>query len=197
MTVMSEAKATQQEPSMEEILASIRRIISEDTDPGKQPPAPPAPEPVMPEKPAAKPEVLELTEMVEEDGSVVNLRTAATKVKPVVPEPAPIVPPPPPPAPVQAADPAPVLPMPSDDALISSATAAAAASALSGLKATNKDMEPRTPPMPLGSNVTLEDLVRQELKPILKDWLDQNLKGIVERLVDREVRRLSRQADAD
>ena len=181
---------------MEEILASIRRIISEDTEAGKPPPAPLAAEPVMPEKPAATAEALELTEMVEEDGSVVNLRSAVAKVKPVAVEPAPIAPPPPPaPAP---ADPAPGLTMPDDEALISSATAVAATATLTSLRSSSKETETRPPSMPIGSSsLTLEDLVRQELKPILKDWLDQNLNGIVERLVDREVRRLSRQADTD
>ena len=74
---MSEAKGQQHEPSMEEILASIRRIIAEDGDPNATPqgaaPTATAPKPVA--KPAeSKPdEVLELTEVVEADGTVVSL----------------------------------------------------------------------------------------------------------------------------
>ena len=43
-----------------------------------------------------------------------------------------------------------------------------------------------------GAGNTLEDLVREMLKPMLKDWLDQNLPPIVERMVAKEIARLSR-----
>lgn len=39
---------------------------------------------------------------------------------------------------------------------------------------------------------TLEDLVREMLRPMLKAWLDDNLPGIVERLVRAEIERVSR-----
>lgn len=35
------------------------------------------------------------------------------------------------------------------------------------------------------------DLVMEALRPMLKDWLDENLKGIVERAVAKEVKRIS------
>ncbi len=35
------------------------------------------------------------------------------------------------------------------------------------------------------------DLVQDALRPMLKDWLDKNLKGIVERAVTKEVKRIS------
>ena len=38
---------------------------------------------------------------------------------------------------------------------------------------------------------TLEDLVRGMLQPILKIWLDDNLPGIVERLVRVEIERIA------
>src|SRR3954471_10089742 len=80
---MSDTKS-QQEPSMEEIVASIRRIISEDTEPAEPSkpgpaPAPSAPAPVSayaPPPPALEPmdeDVLELTQMVQDDGSVVDV----------------------------------------------------------------------------------------------------------------------------
>ncbi|MGH6994426.1 MAG: hypothetical protein ACREES_01920, partial [Stellaceae bacterium] len=53
----------QDEPSMEEILASIRRIIAEDTKEGGTPSA------------GAEQDILELTDRVEADGSVVSLAT--------------------------------------------------------------------------------------------------------------------------
>jgi hypothetical protein len=39
---------------------------------------------------------------------------------------------------------------------------------------------------------TLEDLVREMLRPMLKSWLDDNLPGMVERLVRAEIERVSR-----
>jgi cell pole-organizing protein PopZ len=39
---------------------------------------------------------------------------------------------------------------------------------------------------------TLEDLVREMLRPILKSWLDDNLPNLVERLVRAEIERVSR-----
>jgi cell pole-organizing protein PopZ len=39
---------------------------------------------------------------------------------------------------------------------------------------------------------TLEDLVREMLRPLLKAWLDDNLPGMVERLVRAEIERVSR-----
>jgi cell pole-organizing protein PopZ len=39
---------------------------------------------------------------------------------------------------------------------------------------------------------TLEDLVRDMLRPMLKTWLDDNLPGMVERLVRAEIERVSR-----
>jgi uncharacterized protein len=38
---------------------------------------------------------------------------------------------------------------------------------------------------------TLEDVVREMLRPMLKVWLDDNLPGIVERLVRTEIERVS------
>ena len=39
---------------------------------------------------------------------------------------------------------------------------------------------------------TLEDLVREMLRPMLKSWLDENLPGMVERLVRAEIERVAR-----
>ena len=39
---------------------------------------------------------------------------------------------------------------------------------------------------------TVEDLVKETLRPMLKEWLDQNLPQIVERYVEREIVRLTR-----
>jgi cell pole-organizing protein PopZ len=39
---------------------------------------------------------------------------------------------------------------------------------------------------------TLEDLVKEMLRPMLKTWLDDNLPSMVERLVRAEIERVSR-----
>jgi cell pole-organizing protein PopZ len=178
---------------MEEILASIRRIIAEDGD------APATAEA------ARHDEILELTEVVEEDGTVVSLTPGGKKpmLEPVpsVPPPAPAAPlvkraaPPPEPAfetkPV--AVPEPPTPPPGDR-LMSGAAAAASIAAMSQLTA------PPARPAPIGAVAlgdagrTLEDLVRELLRPMLKDWLDAQLPKIVERLVQEEIQRMSREA---
>jgi cell pole-organizing protein PopZ len=43
--------------------------------------------------------------------------------------------------------------------------------------------------------ITVEQLVVDLLTPMLRDWLDQNLPGIVERVVEQEVKKLARRAE--
>jgi len=45
-----------------------------------------------------------------------------------------------------------------------------------------------------GGNNTIEGLVREMLRPMLKEWLDENLSSIVDRHVEAEVKRISRRA---
>ena len=86
---------TSQEPTMEEILASIRRIISEDDAPAEAAPAP-EPEPVA-EEPPAEDDVLELTDPIEPPTPVESMGDIDVYSPEPAPEPAP--PPPPEPAP--------------------------------------------------------------------------------------------------
>ena len=181
---------TAQEPTMEEILASIRRIISEDDAPAAAPepvaapepePAPfmaaPTPEPT-PAPPEPEEDVLELTDVYEapEAESIGDLDVFA-------PEPEP------------AATPAPA---PAYDALVGESAAASAASAFAGLAASLKKPEPE--PMSASSDLnfvsgsTVEGMVAQMLRPMIKDWLDANLPGIVETAVKAEVERIARSA---
>lgn len=69
-----------------------------------------------------------------------------------------------------------------DRPLLSPRTTAAVDSAFSSLSHTMLGQNPRT----------LEDLVRDMLKPMLKAWLDDNLPHLVERLVRAEIERVSR-----
>jgi cell pole-organizing protein PopZ len=208
---------------MEEILASIRRIIADD-EPASAGPAPAPPAPATPPAPPR----------------------AAVVAPPSPPKPAPVAlapwtaPPPGPPAavepeqlalgaPVLAAEPpsdvfdlteammAPALaggfrtidgesdlefedmsddqppartpvdtrpsqPPAAERSLVSAATSAAVDSAFNSLAHTVLVQNART----------LEDLVREMLRPMLKSWLDDNLPGLVERLVRAEIERVSR-----
>ncbi len=65
---------------------------------------------------------------------------------------------------------------------MSSATSAAVDSAFNSLAHTVLVQNART----------LEDLVKEMLQPLLKSWLDDNLPGLVERLVRAEIERVSR-----
>ena len=71
---------------------------------------------------------------------------------------------------------------PLDQGLISHNTVSAVDSAFNSLAMTV-----------LGNNArTLEDLVKEMLRPMLKGWLDDNLPGLVERIVRAEIERVSR-----
>ena len=151
---------------MEEILASIRRIISDDKEP-----APAAEEP------------LELTQEIQSDGSVVDV----SKPEPM-PEPKPEPVPEPEASPV--AEPAPTL--------MSEQPAAVAASSLHTLASTVEIEELASAPRGttyLGNGSrTLEDMVLELMRPLLKQWLDENLPPIVDRLVQKEIERISRRS---
>src|SRR5262249_1066828 len=90
--------------------------------------------------------------------------------------PAPAARPAPQPAPVAAA-------AHDEEGLISPPTADIAASAFGHLS--------RPLAMP-ADHRTLQDGARELLRPMLKDWLDRNLSGIVETAVQAEVERISR-----
>src|SRR5512144_330490 len=192
--------AKAQEPSMEEILASIRRIIADDdAKPAKVPEtAPPAPKSATsPATPAAANSQDEIDAMLAEfDGppkpvasqpaapDVLDLTESMTSAATPSPDPAssfrtidanPDV------VFANKPEPTPARPMP-DRGLISSETVKAVDSAFNTLAHTV-----------IGQNArTLEDLVREMLRPMLKSWLDDNLPGMVERIVRAEIERVSR-----
>ena len=163
---MNSASPKVQDPSMEEILASIRRIIADDQDgaapaaslvrqddgvgPGEPPPVP------FPKR-----------EPIREETAFRGLEAPAD------PPPPPSAPPPP--ATAQE-------PLPEPDRLLSSVAQSSAAGALKMLSTTVLNANPRT----------LEDLVTDLIRPMLKDWLDENLPPLVERLVRSEIDRIAR-----
>lgn len=182
---------TAQEPTMEEILASIRRIISEDDAPAAEAPAAaepePDPEPVMAiETMNEEEEVLELTERYDSPAveSIGDLDVTAAEEPEPFPtsfEPAP--------EPVHHAAPEPAAPV---EGLVGAGAAASAASAFAGLTASLARPEPAA--LVGGSGPTIDALARELLRPMLKEWLDANLPGIVEAAVRKEVERIARSA---
>ena len=201
---------TEQEPSMEEILASIRRIISDDdkeieaatqeNEEGPEVKDELVEEDVgaMPE-PAAEPEpvaqiiddddddddddILDLTDMEAADPEPLFEEQAYKEAEPE-PEPAPIVSPTPPP------QPAPSTPAPAT--LVSPPQAGEARVSFERLtEKLNEDYSE----LPIGNGaVTLEGLTRELVRPMLKEWLDQHLPMTVERLVREEIERLVMQS---
>lgn len=205
-----------QEPTMEEILASIRRIISEDDtpetpsaaaaapEPVPAPKAEPKPEPVEPVSPALMDQTPSVQEPAASDDDVLELtdRYEAPAVETIgdldvssadegsAPEPDT--------APWSAPEPTSSAQRSSYDSLVGESAAASAASAFAGLHASLKKPEPEpaapTPSLNFASGSTVEAMVADMLKPLLKDWLDANLPGIVEKQVRAEVERISRSA---
>jgi cell pole-organizing protein PopZ len=209
---------------MEEILASIRRIIADDeaakpakpqdSAPASEPaPAPvaavekPAPRPVpLPPRPVAPPpaaveakppappppaqpaaDVLDLTEAMAAAPPAPapsSFRTIDGQSDVVFADRPHDAPPSPHPEPaVRAVEEArkQFASMP-DRALLSATTANAVDNAFNSLAHTV-----------LGNNArTLEDLVKEMLRPMLKSWLDDNLPGLVDRIVRAEIERVSR-----
>lgn len=108
------------------------------------------------------------------------------------PEPEPAPPPPPPPRPAAKAAPKapPPPPPPADDdmeeafeePLVSHQAGASVNAAFGQLTHTILSAKAKT----------LDDLVKEMLRPMLKSWLDENLPVIVERLVRAEIERVSR-----
>ncbi|MDH4384771.1 MAG: DUF2497 domain-containing protein [Caulobacter sp.] len=182
---MSEQSA--QEPTMEEILASIRRIISEDDAPPAEAESAPVVSlaPVEPEDE----DVLELTEAIEASAPLEthgDLDIYEPPMRATAPEPEPVAwTPPPEPAPRPAPQPvAYVAPAPvDDDPIIGAVAAAATASAFGRLEAALA--------MPAPGR-SLDDVVRELLKPLIKTWLDDNLPRIVEAKVTEAVEKLQR-----
>lgn len=158
---------------MEEILASIRRIISEDDAPASEEAAPepeaePEPEPAFELPPLEEDEddgVLELTEKVDSVGDLDVYAATASE-----------------PEEEESFDLPPLDDGPGEG-LVSDPTAAAAAAAFGALSK-NILMPPE--------GRTLEDVVKTLLRPLLKQWLDDNLPSIVEAAVQAEVERIAR-----
>lgn len=154
----------QPEPSMEEILASIRRIISEDEEEGASESAKPK-GPVRPafgerseKRPAAEQKP---SPPAEDDGAKPHLETEDVEmIKRNVAEA------------VQ------------DEAILDETSAEAASAAFNSLSESVRVSD--------APGKTLEDIVVEMLRPMIKDWLNANLPAIVEEKVEEEVQRVAR-----
>jgi cell pole-organizing protein PopZ len=155
----------QHEPTMEEILASIRKIISEDT------PAPAAPPPAPPPAPVEEPDVLELTQVV----------------APPAPPPQPV------PEPVNDIVFETVAPAAPAAAPISDIFSDHTRKAVDDAFASIPDEEPEPVPAPRpaapiapvdGSTVenVFERAVRESFEPVLKQYLSDNDAAVIERM---------------
>jgi cell pole-organizing protein PopZ len=154
------------EPSMEEILSSIKRIIAEEGEEAVQAAAPRRTRaekaPAIP-APVVEPieEILELTDEIAEEEAMPAPKAAKPAATPVAP-------------PASA----------SDDSILSVESEVAARHSLSALSSMLV-----TPPA--GQDNTLEGLVRAMLRPMLKDWLDARLPALVEEMVAKEIARIT------
>ena len=132
------------EPSMEDILSSIRRVIARDEAPGsrEQRPAP------------VSEDVLDLDEEDESHD-----------------EPAPVI--------------------PTEEELVSAASADAARQSLEALTAAMAPAAAAAAATVPAGGRSLEDVVVDAMRPMLKQWLDANLPAMVESMVAREISRIT------
>ena len=96
--------------------------------------------------------------------------------------------------PAKSAAPAPSpadAPEPPASPLVAPAAASAAASSVGSLVRTLSSRSPQV----YGGGPTLEDMVRDELRSLIKEWLDTNLPAMVERLVRSEIERVVGRAE--
>jgi cell pole-organizing protein PopZ len=194
------------EPSMEEILASIRQIISEDGEGNEAKDA--QAEETSPEA-EAEPEHEDETDAPDE--VAVELEAAAEL------EPAPQFDPEPEPQFEPSQEPEPEGAPAHGDFMTPQSASAAQADPFEPMAASSEEESSHRPQGDdrhllsaqsdqavhgafsalahtiLAQNArTLEDLVAEMLQPMLKTWLDENLPSLVERLVQEEIQRVSR-----
>ena len=77
-------------------------------------------------------------------------------------------------------------PSASEKGLLSPATADAVSGMFAQLAAFGREQR-RLTEFPMGAQLTMEDVVRELLHPMMRDWLDKNAMPIVERIVQAEL----------
>jgi cell pole-organizing protein PopZ len=190
---MGSASLKVNEPSMEEILASIRRIISDDDALRSSEPDEPSSSPLSNVLDIAELHVSPLiapspnesvlgpwsrgealaVDTHSEDDIVEDRHIPAERAERI-------------PAPIAVRESPPVIAAPVEHAaagaLISNETSASISGAFDLLSASLKPSQPQT----------VDDLMKEMLRPMLKAWLNDNLPSLVERLVRDEIERVTR-----
>jgi len=110
----------------------------------------------------------------------------------MAPPPAPVVPPPPAPPPVKQMPSETKMPENQDNfqppaSLVSDQVTAAAANSIGAML---RSMTAEKSVAISRQGLTIEDMVRDEIRPLLKAWLDTNLAGLVERVVRSEIEKV-------
>jgi uncharacterized protein len=150
------------DPTMEEILASIRRIIEDEQENEPKPKAVAAAAAPRPSPVVSKPVIVQDDDDDDDlmsGNDVLELSAVGQSLPQMQPE----------------------------EPLVSDSTEGLATSKLSELSGLLVRGYP-------GSENTLEGLVREMLRPMLKDWLDSHLPDLVEQMVAREISRISGRA---
>ncbi len=130
------------EPSMEDILSSIRRVIARDEAPGSA-------------REVRVPEAEDILDLHDEEDDDAETASAA-------------------------------------DELVSEASADAARQSLDALTAAIAPaVAAATVAAPAAAGRTMEEVVLDALRPMLKDWLDANLPSLVEAMVAKEISRIT------
>ena len=161
---------------MDDILASIRKILNEDE--GSAGPA---------TKPGTRAEPLVLTEeMLVSEPQAPRPELAQPEAVPALAAIPALAAEPPFVAPAPAPLLEPAAPLPAPELVAPAAAAAAAASVGQLVRAVTQE---RGSAISRGGP-TIEDVVREEVRPMLKEWLDNHLPGIVERAVRAEIERV-------
>jgi cell pole-organizing protein PopZ len=177
----------QHEPTMEEILASIRKIISEDSTEQQAAPAEAKSAPVAPppmEAVDGEADILELTQEVQEEPPVMAAPEPVRQAPPPPPPPLPeqdvVFEPIDPPAPQEA-------PVASGDGIFSDKTRQAVDDAFASIEpeegTDTRSYTPSAMPMDgLSVEAVFERAVRDAFEPVVKQWLGDNAEAIVDRM---------------
>lgn len=158
--------SAREERSKEEILASIRKVVSEQAE-GRQ---------TSEADQQDDSGILDLTQEIRDDGSVVDIETGATVVDTEPDEP----------------EPDETEPDRSEDRLVGEEAETASTAAFAAVAQTAAERLS----LRETDSKTIEAAAKEVMLPMIKEWLDANLPEIVERLVQREIERLSRRGES-
>jgi cell pole-organizing protein PopZ len=142
-----------QDASMEDILSSIRKILSSEEENQKS-------------STSCMVEPLELTEMVNAEEEILEDCTQEERYyeKKILRD----------------------LDIPSQSSLMSPSTLSASIATLSALKNATREAELKLP-----SHASIEDLAKELLYPLLREWVDNHLPALVEKIVREEIRTIT------